>query len=227
MDIEEKAFVAPKTGERNALRKIELPTSKDMTQGSLFNLILKVLGIFFLKDILASFTQLFSTALYFSDYASGSEAAKNLAIALVPMLFFSAITYLLIFRTGLVLRWLNLDSRSEAFSLQVHRSVILSISIIVIGGLQLVNEIPELFRHVTYYVQERKLYTRMARPDISYLILSITKILIGLLLIVFNRRLVGLIEMRRRSTTPWHWPVKRVFRQRPRSPKRMSGHPRG
>ena len=104
---------------------------------------------------------------------------------------------------------LDRQPNEELIAIRIHRSVILSLAVIVTGGITLVNDIPELFRHGMYYVQERKLYERMAHPDISYFLMSLIRVVIGFLLILFNRVIVNFIEYRRRDKTSWYWPLKR------------------
>ncbi len=52
--------------------------------------------------------------------------------------------------------------------LRIDRAVIMKSAIVIIGGYMVVSELPEFFRHIVYYFQERKLYVRMVKPDVSY-----------------------------------------------------------
>jgi hypothetical protein len=180
-------------------RKIKNPLSLrayNMTPRSLINLILKILGIFFIKDILEAFSHLLSVVVYFPQYASEKEAYYNLGVAIPSLVLYSLFSWMLIFRTNTIIDLFRLDRNlgTDITPIQVNRSVILSTSLIIIGGWTVVNELPELFRHAVYYYQERKIYVRMARPDISYALMSALKVFIGLVLIVFNRGIVNVLE---------------------------------
>ncbi len=186
-----------------------------MTPNTLFNLTLKILGIFFIRDILEALSRCISILVYFPQYSTTDEGFYNLGVALPPLILHGLFAWFLIFRTPNIIRLLKLERDIPAeqhAAAPLHRSVVLTIAIIAAGGWVLVNEIPELFRHAAYYFQEQKIYVRMARPDISYMVSSLVKIFLGLLLIGFNRPLVNLIERKRKS--PWHWPVFAFFRRK-------------
>jgi hypothetical protein len=169
-----------------------------MEPRSLFNIILKILGIFFIRNILEALSRLLSVLVYLPQYDSQSEGYFNLGVTIPPLILYTLFSWLLIFRSDSLINMLKLDKGigQSVASLRIDRTVISSTAIIIIGGWLLVNEIPEFFRHAVYYLQERKLYVRMVRPDISYLTMSAFKILIGLLLIVFNRKIVSFIDRR-------------------------------
>ncbi len=162
---------------------------------SLFNLILKIIGIFFIRDILEAFSRLLSVLVYLPQYASANEGYFNLGVTIPPLVLYSLFTCMLIFRTDSLINLLKLDKNfSGQVDLRIDRTVIMKSAIVIIGGYMVVSEIPEFFRHAVYYIQERKLYVRMVRPDISYAAMSAVKILIGLMLVVFNRPILRLTD---------------------------------
>ncbi|MEP7259245.1 MAG: hypothetical protein ABI687_12670 [Flavitalea sp.] len=207
----------PEVKERSALqpnRKMEAPT-KDMTQRSLFNIVLKALGIYFIKDVLLALSQTVSIIAYLPQYDTPREGFHNLAMGAGPLLVYALSSWLLIFQTSRIIQALKLDRNNEEFiTMRIHRSVILSLAVIVTGGITLVNDIPELFRHGIYYLQERKIYERMAHPDVSNFLMAAIRVITGFLLIMFNRTIVNFIEYRRRDKTPWNWPLKRPVLKR-------------
>lgn len=191
-----------------------------MSVRNLFNLILKILGIFFLSNILEALSRLLSVLVYMPQYDSERQAIFNLGVTIPPLVLYSLFAWALIFRTDGVISLLRLDKFAgtlEIKGLQVHRSVVLSIAIIAAAGWLLINELPEFFRHALYYYQERKIYVRMARPDISYLAVSALKILLALLALIFNRTLVNVVELRRKKATPWYWPFRSPFAKKKRT----------
>ena len=175
-----------------------------MSARSLFNLILKVIGIFFIRDILEAFSRTLSAIVYIPQYASGKEAFFNVAASLPLLILYSFLAWLFIFKTDKIVSVLRLDRhfQEKSVSITLERHMLLTAAMIISGAWLLVNEIPEFFRHAIYYYQERKLYVRMTRPDISYIVLSTVKIVIGLLLIVFNKSIVNLIEWDGKSHLP-------------------------
>lgn len=189
-----------------------------MASRSLLSLILKVVGIFIIRDFLEALSHLLSVLVYLPRYASEKQAYYNLGVTFPPILLYGLFAWFLIFKTDSLVRVVIPGISSDESSTRIHHSVILSIAIIVMGVWLIVNEIPEFFRQAAYYYQERKIYIRMARPDISYIIMSAVRILIGLLLIMFNRTLVNLIEVKRKKTTAWYWPLKAGSKKRNNTP---------
>lgn len=183
-----------------------------MAPRSIFNLILKVTGIFFLRDILEAFSHTLSAIVYIPEYSSAREAFFNVAVSLPPLILYLLLAWFFIFRTEKIIDILRLEKSfpDKAVSIIVERNMILTAAVIIGGAWLLVNEIPEFFRHAVYYYQERKLYVRMTRPDISYLVMSTVKIIIGLLMIIFNKLIVDIIERGDRPHLPGQKPKEGV-----------------
>ncbi|MBL7698905.1 MAG: hypothetical protein JNK79_12130 [Chitinophagaceae bacterium] len=167
-----------------------------MGSHSLFNLILKVIGLFFIKDVLESFSHTLSALVYFPQYATKKEAILSVAATLPSFILYSLVAWLFLFRTEKIIALLRLNKNvaDQQVTIGTNRKSLLIAAVIIAGFWILVSEIPEFFRHAIYYYQERKLYVRMTRPDISYPIMSLIKILIGLILIIFNKLVVRIIE---------------------------------
>ena len=172
-----------------------------MTTRSLFNIILKILGIFFIKDILATAPQVLSIILYLTKSDTAVEAIWTLISTILILLVYVFISYYLIFKSEVIIDKLKLDKgfNQETIPLNIHRSTILSISIIVIGGLILADEIPNFCRQLFSYFQEKRMTYGQTNPTISYSVLAAAKIVIGLLLIVYQRQIVNFIENRRKN----------------------------
>jgi hypothetical protein len=176
-----------------------------MAPRSLFNLILKVIGLFFIKDILEALSHTISAIVYIPQYTSAREAFFNVAVSLPLLVLYTLLAWFFIFRTDKIISILRLDKNAQdnAVSITVERHMLLTTAVIIAGAWLLVNEIPEFFRHAVYYYQERKLYVRMTRPDVSYIVMSAVKIAIGLLLVIFNKPIVSVIEWGSKPHLPW------------------------
>jgi hypothetical protein len=184
-----------------------------MTPGSLLNLVLKILGIFFIRDVLEALSQLVSVLVYFPLYSTRIEAVKSLTVASVSLFLYLLLSLLLIFRTERLVRLMGLDRRLPAqpgFTM-LHRSEVLKIAIIFLGLWILVSAVPEAVRQVIYYLQEVRLYTRMAHPDLSYLFMAGVKIVFGLALVIWNRKIASMIEVKRKNKVSWYWPARVPF----------------
>ena len=172
-----------------------------MTKRTLFDIILKILGIFFLKDFVDMTPQLLSVGLYLTQADGVVEALWTLLSSLLILFVYGLVSYYLIFRTPAIIDKLKLvkDTEEEPIALTIHRSTVLSISIIVLGGLLVVNEIPVLCRQLLSYFQEKRMTYGQTHPTLGYVIGSAVKIIIGLLLMGSQRQIVNFIERKRKS----------------------------
>jgi hypothetical protein len=172
-----------------------------MTLRTLFNVILKILGVFFIKDFLAAIPQLLSIILYLTKSDTATEAIWTLVTTLLILFAYGLVSYYLVFKTNLIIDKLKLDKGfdEEIISLNIHRSTILSISIIVIGGLLVADEIPNFCRQLFSYFQEKRMTYGQTNPTISYSIVSGAKIIIGLFLMTGQRQIVKLVERQRKK----------------------------
>jgi len=171
-----------------------------MTSKDLFTIILKVLGLFFIRDFLALLPQVYAVFLIISDETTMREAIWTFVFTVIEVFVYGLVSYCLIFKTGFVIYKLKLDKGfdQETIGLNIHRSTVLSISIIVIGGLLVVDEIPILCRQLFTYFQQKRLSYGMTHPQIAYSVISAVKIIIGLLLMGNQRLLVNFIERKRK-----------------------------
>jgi hypothetical protein len=163
---------------------------------------LKILGIFFIKDILDIVPQLVSVGLYFTKSDTSEEAVWTLVTTLLILFVYGLVSYYLIFKSTLIIDKLNLDKGFEVqtIPINVHRSTILSIAIIVIGGYLVADEIPNFCRQLFSYFQEKRMTHGMTNPTISYSVMSGVKIIVGFILMSEQRRIVNLIERQRKKT---------------------------
>lgn len=167
-----------------------------MTPRTLFSIILKILGILFVKDVLLAIPELVVTLRYFIRFDDGGSFG-SLALFILSVGFYVWVAYCLLFRTDWIIDKLSLDAGFEvdAIRINMHRSTVLSICIIIIGALIITNAIPLFVRHIFLLIQQIKL--QAPSTDKSYLILYGVQIIIGLLVLGNQRHIVNFIESRR------------------------------
>ena len=175
-----------------------------MTIRTLFTIILKVLGIFFIKNFIETLPQLLSLLNFMNDFAGNQKLIIGLSEFSLMLLILGLISYLLLFKTDLIIDKLQLDKgfKEEVIPLNIHRTTILSIAIIMIGGLLIINELGNFCRQLFLYYQEVKLSKQnylSKNPNILYSIISFVKIILGLLLIMYQKQIVHFIEWRRKN----------------------------
>jgi len=173
-----------------------------MTPRSLFNIILKIFGLFFLKNIIEVVSELISTMLYMfkpTSFDHNEEILIFLAMVLV-LVFYIFITYQFLFKTNNILEKLKLDRgfAQEEFSFNISQSTIFTIALIVIGGLILANEIPNLVSALYQYIQQQSAqrYTGN-KPNLSYAILTGAKIIVGLLILGERKRIAEFVARKK------------------------------
>ncbi len=169
-----------------------------MTPRSLFNIILKIFGLFFLREIVNTIPQLISSLLYFTKINSVEEGLWTFIFTTVVLAFYTFLVFLLLFKTNYFIDKLKLDQgyNQEEFSLNISTSKVLTIALLVTAGVILTNEIPNLCRLLFSYFQEKRLTHGMTKPDFSNAIISAVKIIIGLLLIGERNRIIDFVEKR-------------------------------
>ena len=176
-----------------------------MTPRNLFNIILKVFGLFFLREIIYIIPQLVSTIPFlakldnFGEVTNSNDSILSFLLTLLIIAFYIFIIYQLLFKTNNLVHKLKLDKgfNQEVFSFDISSSVVLTIALIVIGGIVLTNEIPNLCRNIFSYFQEKSLTHGIGKLNYSYIILSVVKIILGLLIIGERKRIVEFIEIRK------------------------------
>lgn len=171
-----------------------------MSPKSLFTIFLKILGIFFIKYIFETSAQLI---LYLIAAMNGGVevVAFMTFVTIVTIGCYATLSYVLIFKTEWLIDKLKLlkGIDEEKISMTIHRSTILSISIIVIGGLMVAGEVPTLAKHIHEYYTLASTPFQQVESIFPDLIVSCTKILIGLLMMGNVRWIVNLIERKRRT----------------------------
>lgn len=120
----------------------------------------------------------------------------------VILAFYIFVTYQLFFRINNLLDKLKLDRgfTQDEFLLEIPKSSILPIALIVVGGLILTNEIPNLCKALYQYIQQKSIqrYTEN-KPDLSYAIMTGAKIILGLLILGERKRIVEFVEERQKA----------------------------
>lgn len=166
-----------------------------MTPKSFFTIILKIFGLFFLRDLINSFPQLFSTLIYFLKEDALSAGLSTIFFSLVIMIFYGVICWHLLFKTAYILNLLKLENEIEedSFSISISQKSIILIALIVLGGIIITNEIPTFCRMLFSHIEIARQMIGPLENDFSLIIFSGIKIIIGLLLIGERERIANFI----------------------------------
>lgn len=165
-----------------------------MTPKTLFNIILKIIGIFFIGDTIIALPQLITSLGYFisGDFDKGFAL---LPVALWTLCAVIIVPYYLIFRSNFLIEKLKLDKgiEEDTIQLNIHYSTVLSISIIVLGGLILKDEIPYFLKQFFAFFQIRVSSDGFVDSDPYYILLPGIKIILGYALLSNHSRIAGWI----------------------------------
>ena len=169
-----------------------------MTIRTFWVIFFKILGIWLVVDCIFVIPGFFSTLLSINSMGMTQGYALTSVLLLLTIAVYIFILRLFLFKPAWLIDKLKLDQGFDQteFSFNISTSSVLTIALIVIGGVILINEIPNLCRQLFFYVQEKRVTSGMAKPDFSYSIISAVKIVIGLLLIGERKRIVGWFEKR-------------------------------
>ena len=123
--------------------------------------------------------------------------------------FFSISIYLFmiiafLFRTDWLINKLKLDKsiREEKLELNIHRSTVVTIAVLLSGILLFVDSLPQLLKELYGYYQYEKMselgrFKDYSRADL--IIAQLVKLLISIVMIGANRPIVNFIELKRKG----------------------------
>jgi hypothetical protein len=167
-----------------------------MSVKTLLNIVLKVLGILFMGDFIVIIPQFLSL---FSMIINFGEGFTIFLSTILSVLAYGLVAYFLIFRTSWLIEKLRLDQDIEEdnVSINIKQSTLLSICIIIVAMVLILDAIPNLFRQLYLYFEYLKNkgnYLSNPQPDYTYMIVYISKLIIGLLMLGYLKLIVEYFE---------------------------------
>ncbi len=157
-----------------------------MTKKDLFRLIIKLFGLYWLINTLFSLSQI----IYFANNPSSdwTGVLYSLIVIIVAIVLFG----LLIFKSDILIKWLKLDQGFDDDRIEFHNFNginILKLAIILIGGMLIIDN---LGTFLNQFYLALKIHFSETNNDIYmyngystyYLFLSLTKIILGYLLLI-------------------------------------------
>ncbi len=178
-----------------------------MTPRNLFNIVLKIFGLFFLREIINTIPSVITSALFYYNGSNTESIVASLIVSIIVLAFYIFIVHQLLFKTNKYLDYLKLDQgfdehelsfdEQDEFSIGLSSTRILTIALIVIAGVILTEEIPNFCKQLYLYFDQRMSTYNAAPPDLSYMIFGGAKILIALLLLGERTWIIQFIENRK------------------------------
>lgn len=167
-----------------------------MTPKSFFNIILKISGLFFLKEIIEMVPQFISFIWVFIEQGDSGNNSMGYIIFFTIIIVYCFLVYQLLFNTNYIINKLRLDKgfKQENFSFNISSSSILNIALIVTACVILFEEIPSFCQRVINIILVKKITPSFQNPGFYNLVTSAVKIVLALLLIGERKRIIGWVE---------------------------------
>ena len=169
-----------------------------MTIRTFWTILLKIIGIYIVFGSLTVIPQ-FTSAMMLLD--AGNEFIVSMLIILFTMAAYLFILRLFVFKTKWLINKLHLTKgfEEEKFEINIHRSTILKIAIIVIGGIMFIDSLPQFCRELFSYFQQKSISGMFGEnPTSSWIIFHFIKAFIGYLMMTNSTRVTNLIERQRK-----------------------------
>jgi hypothetical protein len=168
-----------------------------MTVRTFWTIFIKILGIWLVLVITTIIPQFLTVLPLFG--ATDNDNSFTLGVILVLLLFITLGIYILIlrlfvFKTSWLIDKLHLDKgfTEEKIDLDIQRSTVLTIAIVVIGGIMFVDSLPYLCRQIFVFIQQDNLFRES--PLSGWIIFYFAKTIIGYLLMTNSHSVIGFIE---------------------------------
>ncbi|MDR3695772.1 hypothetical protein [Mucilaginibacter sp.] len=173
-----------------------------MTPRSLWIIILKIFGIYLVLQIYYPLVQLIS-----SVFMAFNQPLDNNWLT-ISFLFFAISIYLFmiiafLFRTDWLIGILKLDNsiKEEKLEINVHRSTVLKIVIMLAGIAMFADSLPLFLKELySYYQQINDTVHFKNYPRASIIITELVKVLISYFMMTSSRLIVNFIERKRKET---------------------------
>lgn len=166
-----------------------------MSPKNLFLIILKVLGIFFIKDAIEAIPPFLAGIQSFWNPAFGHGSFLIFFYSLIILIFYLIFAWILIFKSDTIINWLKLDKGFDQnmFSFQISAFYIIKIAVIVTGLFILVVEIPNFCQQVYTYFQFKQIAMSKASLETSAIIYTAVKLLLALIILGERNRVTYII----------------------------------
>ncbi len=152
-------------------------------------------GLFIIKDILFSIPYIINPIIYlFTNDADLETGIGTLMFSIIILLIYLSFAFVLIFKTNSILKLFKLDNdfMEDNLSLNISKQNVFLISLVLLGGYILIDEIPKFCNYAFKYYQQSQIRFS-EKPTISNLLISGIKILIGFLIIGERNKISELI----------------------------------
>ena len=160
---------------------------------------LKIFGLYAIWQSILILPQFFSIT--YLSVENKTVFLVQILILLIYLVLYAALGYYCVYKTKLVIDKLKLENgfNDEVININIHRSSLLKIAIIIVGGIMLADSLPLLTSNLFQYFQNSAYSSKFKDNRYSPLvILYMLKVVIGYFMVADNRLIVNFIERKRK-----------------------------
>jgi hypothetical protein len=177
-----------------------------MTPKSFFIVVVKIIGVFFLVDILEIVLKYLNTFLFLFKSGQSTSIIGVITVGGAILFLYALLVRYILFKSDKIVEKLNLDKQftEETFAFNMHRSSVLQIGILVTGGITLIQNFVPMLINVFVFFQNKNdiLDTGFFIAGNSFsgidFVRDILMTLIGYYLVTNSNYLTHVIEAKRR-----------------------------
>jgi len=163
-----------------------------MTIRAFWNILLKILGIYLVVqgvNVIAPYIGAFATV------TSTEDSIYYIAVTLSVLVAYFFILWLFVFKTSWIIDKLQLEKgfEEERIDLKNDSAAIMTIAVIVIGGIMFIESLPELSRELSLFIKREEIPFQ-ENPNIGWTIFFVAKAILGYLLMTNCKPIVAFIS---------------------------------
>ena len=173
-----------------------------MTPRTLWIILLKILGLYIFLQSLYVLPEVFAISVMQRNDHINTDILNVAASLLFTISIYLFMFAGLVFKTNWLIDKFRLDQGfiEEKIELNVHRSTVLRIAIIVTGAILFVDSLPQLLKELFSYYQEINSYNGFKKyPYAGWIIFRVVKVLISYFMMTSSRLIVNFIERKRKN----------------------------
>jgi len=173
-----------------------------MTLKTFWSVLIKLIGLYLIWQLLILLPSIISIFAAARIYGDGSSIIPDIILRTVHILVIIFIIRSCLFRTDDVIIKLRLmkGNEDERIEVNIHRSSLLKIAIIVLGGLLLADSTPFLgFQLISYFENTQVKLSFIENRASPYLVAELLKVIIGYFMVTDSRLIVNFIERKRKK----------------------------
>jgi hypothetical protein len=173
-----------------------------MTSRTLWTILLRISGLYVFFQFLNLLPNLFSSIIVVSEHG-GQDALNITTFYILISATYALIISSLIFKTDWLIDKLKLNKgiTEEKLELNMHRSSILHIIVIVTGLFILIDSLPLLAKQIIAYFDLINVYRGLKNdPAAGWILYYLIKVFLGYFMVTCSRLIVNFIERKRKRS---------------------------